>query len=253
MAEIRRYRHNIIFIIFVVCVFYIAIQDAVIARHPFLGKIYLEQGFLLAESNQGHGAAITLFWLLPVYYFAISGEGLLRERAQNIVPIELTRMTKQRYLRGKILIAPALVSGTYLLAIIVNALVLSLIASPRPAPPDSGMLEVFSGMKNMHFWIYDHRLLTYGLYTLMMVLIVFSLGVLVNAVIIAVPDRKIAYPTLLMYWLLWWLGKFSLSTSLQPFTEYGLSYGLTSLLAFLIISVIISWLLWRRLMIHDWL
>ncbi|MFC6314380.1 hypothetical protein ACFQHW_02220 [Lapidilactobacillus achengensis] len=250
--EIKKLLRSPLTSLFTLAILAIVIVDAFATRKNFLPTPYTELKYLLASNNEGHTALITLTWALPIYYFVLISEGYLREHRRHLVPLELSRSTRQKYLRAKLLVGPGVVSAIYLFALLVNMLIVSVIAINDSGTVDISMLEVFPSWLGLSNWVYDHRLMTYCLYLIMLLLIVFTLGVLIETIVIFRPDRRIAYPALLVYWSFFLSLNFSINLSIQPFTEYGLSYALISLLVFLIPSWVIITLGWRRLINRDY-
>lgn len=250
-SEIMRFCRRPVVWTFVGMMIVLAAWDGWQAGAAFVQTPYLETKLLLASTSSGHIAMIAMFWLLPIYYFILCSEPMLRDKEQGITKIELTRSSRRRYLSVKVGCGAVFVTFTYAVAMLVNAVVVRLVVPTQTVKIEQDMLELFVSWQHMGNWVYAHRAVTYGLYVLMALTIVLCLGILINTVVMLIPDRKVAYPILLVYWLLWWLSKFDLSMAMQPFTEYGLSYGIVTWLGFNLIAGVIIGVVTRRLMRHD--
>ncbi|WP_390407997.1 hypothetical protein [Lacticaseibacillus jixiensis] len=250
-SEWYKYSRRMVVWIFICAITVIAIQDAIASRSNFIQLPYIEAKFLLASTNKGHMAAITLLWLLPIYYFVTVSELYLNEKRYHIDLLLVSRSGRSRFLKTKMLFGPVFISGSYFIVFLLNAGITSLLCKTQNVKMVESMIEVFPSWRNMAHWIYDHRLLTYLLYVLMTTIIIFTFGVLINAIVISIPNRKLCYPILLVYWQLWWFGKYDISKAMQPFTEYGLSYAIVSFSAFVLSAIVIIVILWKRLAADD--
>lgn len=230
----------------------VSVYDAVVANNAFIELPKMVFKMLLASNNQGHMVTIILLWLLPIYYLLLHGDWYIREVKRGVKLVEETRTTVKKYHRTNIFLPTMIMVGIYALGIIVNAGVVPLINEvDLGADASYKVLEVFGESWGMSQWLTAHLTVTYILYSLMTLIVIGMLGIFISCVLAVYPSRQIAYPVIIVYWLLWWYGKFNLANCMQPFTEFGLSYAIVSLCLFVLMTGFLSVGLWRKVIRDD--
>ncbi|MFD1430038.1 hypothetical protein ACFQ4P_07230 [Lacticaseibacillus mingshuiensis] len=217
----------------------------------FRGAPLLEQRMLLSSTSQGHIVVIALFWVYPLYVLLVSGERVLLEQHQGIDLIEKTRLRDRKTIDLSGLVESSWTALIVCLGLLVNSALVHLLIHDVAGPSKvdkqfMDMIELFKSWHWMGHWVFTHPASAYLVYVLLLFFILTAIGFFTLSLIRCFPDRKIAYPITFIYWLAWWFTPLDLSMAMQPFTEYGLSYavtttglfcGLTLLLAFGVLFV----------------
>lgn len=234
----------------------VALLDVLFSAKGFMELAFVEQKMLLASNNRGHVSVILLFWVFPIYSFLLFSERLIKERTSNLFIVEALRTSKKKIFLGKCLTNALMLSLFFLLALILNFVTVSIFLPVTNATFDwryAEMLEVFPSWNNLGYWVYEHPSATYLLYMILLCGILFTMSFFVAALSLVFYNRKIVYPVSMTYWLIWWFVPYDLSMSIQPFTEYGLSYAVMNFLLFTSMTSLLTLILVRRYLSLDYL
>lgn len=232
----------------------VSIGDVMLGLDSFIQTDTIEHKMLLASKNQGHIAAIALFWIFPVYGLFLTGERMIREHQRTIDLIEKTRCSGKQWLRAKLLINGSVLSGIVGISLIVNMLLVRLILKPDHLDfknPVGEMIELGREWQWFTPFTINHPTITYLFYIFMACFILFLLSCLITLVAIALPERKVAYPALVLYWMIWWFLPWDMSMVLQPFTEYGISYALACFGCYSILTLLAIFIMYRKVLTYD--
>ena len=185
----------------------------------------------LSGSSVGHFTQILFFWMLPLYFLILYSDSYTTDMKSGYYTSLISRIGKREYFKTKFKIAFLLPFIIMFLSLTLNLIISFLLFHSGYS---LGGLEYYYETMNRWFQFgYRNPYLYYFIYIITDSLICALASVLGLCCSILFKNHFKAYPAAFFIWLAQIILPFGIGNTLQPFTEYGLSYFMSGLSIFI--------------------
>ena len=191
----------------------------------------------LSGSSEGHLTQILLLWLMPIFVLNLYRDRYIMEKKKGYVNILVTRQKKKNCIGAKYIAAFIVPSIVYFICFMVNFVISHIMF--EDGYNFNGM-EVFAENGGWFEMMYEHPNITYIIYMIITSISAGLCGIICQSIALLTKKMTTTYVVAFFIWMFFIMMKYSITYSMQPFTEYGFEYILKSSCILLVFTFIVT-------------
>lgn len=202
--------------------------------HRFCHPAYAS---FLCGSSIGNFLQISFFWMLPLYFLILYSDSYITDQKYGYDVCLISRIGKKEYFKNKFKIAFGFTFIIVLVSFTFN-LLCNIIAF-HGGHNFRGYEQFWETMDSWFIWGYKNPYIYYPIYMVVDAFLCALSSILGLCCCILFNNYYVAYPVAFFVWLTQIILPFGAGRSVQPYTEYGLSYFIIGTACFTVIVLFI--------------
>ncbi|MCC8192119.1 MAG: hypothetical protein LIO41_03655 [Ruminococcus sp.] len=191
----------------------------------------------LSGSSMGNFTQILLFWILPIYFMLLYSDSFITDKKTGYFSCLSARAGRKTYFKTKFLLSFALPFIIVLSTLVINLIMCILLF--HGGTMFGGIEDYIDSMEGWTAFGINHQYIYYSVYMITVSFICGVCGALGLCCSILFESHLKAYPCAFFIWFVQILFDHGIGNTVQPYTEYGITYFFSGLLIFLLIFVVV--------------